>query len=99
MKAIELLEYILFRLPIYDLTQDGFLSLEDIYKKFKLTEPSDEPTQEELAENLLQNINREEKMEKTNKEERILIEHLVKHIDKDMADESYRKYASRELEV
>jgi len=34
-----------------------------------------------------------------NREERILIEELVKDIDTDMQDESYRKYASRELEV
>lgn len=35
----------------------------------------------------------------TNGEERMLIEQLVKGIDEDMQDESYRKYASRELEV
>jgi len=54
MKAIELLEYILFRLPIYNLE---YLSLEDIAKEFKLYDKyKPESTQEEIAEFLLQNF-------------------------------------------
>ena len=49
----EMLEYILFRLPIYD---DNNISLEEIAKKFKLDNYDAEATQEEIAEYLLKNI-------------------------------------------
>ncbi|MCK9432536.1 MAG: hypothetical protein M0R00_06230 [Candidatus Omnitrophica bacterium] len=48
----EMLEYILFRLPIYD----NNISLEEIAKKFKLDNYDAEATQEEIAEYLLKNI-------------------------------------------
>jgi len=51
----ELLEYILFRLPIW--AEEGELSLEGIAREFKLILPNPELTQEEIAEFILKNTN------------------------------------------
>lgn len=49
----DILQYILFRLPICD---NKHISLEEIMEEFDLKYPSAEPTQEELAGYIYNNI-------------------------------------------